>query len=793
MHPDEGEIVDPTRYQLIKGIVMQALETPSGELADYLDEACAGDPELRQEVDQLLDLDVGQSFLANSPITLGADLATDIEEPLVGRVGRIRIDTLMARGGMGEVYSGVDDLLKRPVAIKIMTAGLRMSAVRRSAFLNEARVLSSLRHPNICQVYDFFEDRERDVLVLELIEGKTLREILKEGRPENPLQIARQIVHALVAAHERGIIHRDLKPENVMLTPDGEAKVLDFGLARAESSPVSDESGANANLPAAASQISGTPGYMSPEQARGNASTTATDLWSFGLLLGELLTGKSLHPADANTPTLIDFDRVGRVEVPKALPAAERALLRELLSEEPSARPTARDCLDRIDHILNRPRRRWLTAVAALSIAMVLLVGWKYTSDLKREREVAVVASERADQARAQAENLIGFMLDDLNSGLRKVGRLGLLESVADQVLKYYGELSAEDMSRSNGQPAIALQRIAEVTDEQGDLPHAIDIMRRSIAGLDYLIDAEPDNDLALFRLGEAHTYMGDLMRTNGDFIEARFHTESAMTIGEQLTRGFEPGKGPVQRPNGTDRWRVLLRSTYIHADTFMRVGENERTVEFLERAAALAVPAVENEPALTSQLADIQYKRCDTYYDMKADQLALGACRASLEMDRQLHEANPDDYWAHKNFALDHMVTARVYRSLGRADEGLALLEAGAVHTRALLAWEPENATRQNDHVTMLVTKGQLLKSLGQTEASDAIFEDVYTRVLALGEQRDDIPFLNNAFLARLYVGQIEEARAVARILAERGFKRREFREMCMQFEIHECGLTSG
>ncbi|MCB1587610.1 MAG: serine/threonine protein kinase, partial [Xanthomonadales bacterium] len=138
---------------------------------------------------------------------------------------------MIARGGMGEVYAGTDELLQRPVAVKLMKAALRMSAVRRSAFLAEAQVLSALRHRNICQVYDFFEDRAQDVLVLELIEGETLRSVLQRGPAPQPIAIALQVADALVAAHERGVAHRDLKPENVMLTPAGQVKVLDFGLA----------------------------------------------------------------------------------------------------------------------------------------------------------------------------------------------------------------------------------------------------------------------------------------------------------------------------------------------------------------------------------------------------------------------------------------------------------------------------------------------------------------------------------------------------------------------------------
>ncbi len=769
---------------------MRVLEMPEAERASYLDIACKDDAILRQEVDELMALDVDQSFMALSPV--GIDLpAIEDKQPLQGQIGRIRIDRLIASGGMGEVYAGIDDLLERPVAIKVIQSGQRLSAFSRTAFLNEARVLSGLKHPNICEVHDFFEDRERDVLVMELIEGQTLRDSMKATTLSRPLLLARQIVSALASAHERGIVHRDLKPENIMLTENGQIKILDFGLARSNTIMADIPSADDDPAPTLKTRISGTPGYMSPEQARGEVSTSATDLWSFGLVLSELLTGQKPYPAGTATPELIERARSADVNIPRQLPQAEKALIQALLSEQPEQRPSARDVLQRIDRILDRPRRRAVWAAFAAVLALSGLGLWKYTSDLKQEQELAVAATERAEQARSEAEDLIGFLVEDLNRGLREVGRLDLLESVADQALGYYGELSPEEMSRSDGQPAVALQRVAQVIDSQGDIPRAITIMRQPIEGLTYLIDSEPDNALALFRLGTAHSYMGDLMRTEGHFMEARAHTSTAMEIGRELTQGLEPGEGPSARPNAEERWRVLLRSTYIHADTFMRMGDNDRTVEFLEQAAALAVPAVVKQPGLTTNLADIQFKRCDTYYDMALKELALEACLASLEMDRQLHLAKPDDYWAHKNFALDHMVVARVYRSLGRPDEGLAIANIGAEHTQQLLDWEPDNATRINDHITMMVTRGQMLRAMGDQEQSQQLFQQAHDRIQSFEQTRDDIPFLNNTFLTRLYVGEIEQAREVAAILAERGFKRREFRELCAEFNIAECGLN--
>ena len=188
--------MDRTRYQRIKEIVEVALEMPADTINSYLNEQCGSDQKLKEEVEALLNIDVDESFLENTAFTVHhTDEAKHLEQ-----VGRIKINRLLARGGMGEVYEGEDTLLKRPVAVKIINAALRMSEDRRAGFLNEAQVLSSLQHPNICQVYDFFADGDRDVLVLELIEGKTLRQFISETRAQNTVRPNRSV--ALEMARE---------------------------------------------------------------------------------------------------------------------------------------------------------------------------------------------------------------------------------------------------------------------------------------------------------------------------------------------------------------------------------------------------------------------------------------------------------------------------------------------------------------------------------------------------------------------------------------------------------------
>lgn len=773
------------RYRRIKNIVMQALELPADQLEVFLQESCDGDAVLRREVDELLKLNISDSFLAQSPVE--AEFSDADSNDLKGEIGRIKIDQLLARGGMGEVYAGMDKLLERPVAIKVMTAGLRMSAKRRSAFLNEARVLSSLQHPNICQVYDFFEDQDKDVLVMELIEGVTLREALDQGNIKEPLTIARQIAAALAAAHERGIVHRDLKPENVMLTVNGQAKVLDFGLARAEAESVDSNIGLTDAQPAR-TQMAGTPGYMAPEQARSEPSSSASDLWSFGMLLSELLTGKRLFSVSASSIELIEQARQGDIQLPDNLPREEAALLRQLLTAKPEDRLTARATLQALDHIIDRPRRRLRAGIVTALLLVAVVVGWKYTSDLRHEQQLAIQERERAELARSEAEDLVGFMLDELNTGLQSVGRLDLMESVAEQALAYYGELDMQRMQATQGQPALALLRIAGVLDFQGDREQSLQVATHATTAFSELSKTLPDDLLVRYRTGLAHMQLADLQRTQGNFPEAIQAAETSIELGRRLTAGFAPGEGPDEQPTGAERWKILLRSMYLKADAHMRIGAETETVLLLEAAADLAEPAVQIEPKLATDLGDIQFKRCDAYHDFNRRELLLEACQAAMEIDGQLYAADSDNHWLYKNYSLDHMVLGRVYLSLDRPQEGLAIISKGEQHARAIAAWDPSNAESQNDLAAMLNTKGRILQALDQQAESRQTFEAALAISEPLAADREGIPFMNNVFVSLIHLGRIEEAVDMAKTLRDRGFKRREFIELCEQFELTEC-----
>jgi Tol biopolymer transport system component len=297
------------------------------------------------------------------------------------RLGPYEIVVPVGAGGMGEVYRARDTKLGRDVAIKVLPEAFARDPERLSRFQREAKILASLNHPNIAAIYGFEDSGSAHALVLELVEGPTLADRIRSGPIpiEEALRIAKQIAEALEYAHERGIVHRDLKPANVKLTNGDDVKVLDFGLAKAiEGGAASADISTSPTISRMATQagvLMGTAAYMSPEQARGKTVDRRADIWAFGCVLYEMLTGEQLFSGESITDTLAqvitkepEWDRV---------PARIRPLLRWCLQKDPKKR--LRDVEDGMASLEASPDQRIeqpsaTSAVAACAVAAALAV-----------------------------------------------------------------------------------------------------------------------------------------------------------------------------------------------------------------------------------------------------------------------------------------------------------------------------------------------------------------------------------------------------------------------------------
>ncbi len=231
--------MDAERFRRVMAVFAEVCELPLAEIDEVLAALPTEDAEIGREVQRLLEAERQGSGRLDPPLFPGGLAESgppdvEISGSLSGtRIAQFEVGERIGRGGMGEVYAGVDTVLRRKVALKAIRRDHRMSETARRRFLREARMLSSLDHPNICRIHDYLRGEEEDILVLELIEGQSLRKAVAEGLSRaEALSIAEQVADALAAAHSEGVVHRDLKPSNVMLSADGTAKILDFGLAR---------------------------------------------------------------------------------------------------------------------------------------------------------------------------------------------------------------------------------------------------------------------------------------------------------------------------------------------------------------------------------------------------------------------------------------------------------------------------------------------------------------------------------------------------------------------------------
>jgi Tol biopolymer transport system component len=340
--------VGTERWQQVKKVLAATLEREEDQRAAYLNQACAEDDALRQEVESLLAHEKGaEGFLEAPALEIPSSMFDqDPSQSLCGRqLGSYKVLSLLGAGGMGEVYQAHDTKLGRKVAIKILPSAFVHDPERLSRFEREARVLAALNHPNIATIHGLEESGGVHYLVMELVPGETLAERITRGALpiEEALKIGGQIAEALEAAHEKGVIHRDLKPPNVKVTPEGRVKVLDFGLAKAFAGDGGEDLSLGPTLTAAGTEegrILGTPAYMSPEQARGKPVDKRADIWAFGCLIYELLTGRPTFRGETLSDTLAAV--LGQEPdwhaLPAETPAQVRDLLRRCLQKDPRER-----------------------------------------------------------------------------------------------------------------------------------------------------------------------------------------------------------------------------------------------------------------------------------------------------------------------------------------------------------------------------------------------------------------------------------------------------------------------
>jgi serine/threonine protein kinase/Tol biopolymer transport system component len=400
--------VSDARWQRIEEVFHHAADLAPPQRAEFLSAACAGDEELRREVESLLANDDSADNMVEAAVSKAAGLLPEEQtaagDDLVGKhIGSYVVTELIGKGGMGMVFKARDTQLNRSVAIKALPTDRMTDPERKRRFLQEAKATSALNHPNIVTVHGITQEHGTDFIVMEYVSGKTLDQLIgSKGLPlKQAVRYGLAIADAVAAAHLAGIVHRDIKPSNIMITEQGRVKVLDFGLAKLAEPDQPAEKGLIEPLTTKAGMVFGTAGYMSPEQAEGKSADARSDIFSFGAMLYQMVTGRRAFPGDNVITILAAVINQEPAPLATIVPNAPRELewvITRCLKKDPDHRIqhmvdvkiALEEVLERIETPsgplpVTRPRRRWLVP-ALIAVFLGLAAGaWLGLRIFRRE------------------------------------------------------------------------------------------------------------------------------------------------------------------------------------------------------------------------------------------------------------------------------------------------------------------------------------------------------------------------------------------------------------------------
>jgi eukaryotic-like serine/threonine-protein kinase len=609
-----------------------------------------------------------------------------------GPFGRYGIRALIGRGGMGEVYRAHDPVLSRDVAVKVLPLALVDDAGRRTRLLNEARAAAALNHPNICTIHDVGEIDGRVFVAMELIDGRTLTDVLTAGplSPAETVRLGLQLTSAIGHAHQRGIVHRDLKSANAIVTGDGLLKVLDFGLAKAPGSsppgtPADSVAGATTLVGDAATEagtIVGTVAYMSPEQLRGEPADARSDVWAIGVILQEALTG--VRPFDGVSA----FDVAGAIlnrparTLPPDTPAQLRAVVSRCLEKEPGRRyQRASEVQAALEAIQNPasttiapvPPSRGRTATIVLAAAAVAVITlayftWRPANDSTTGdaaiQSLAVLPLTNFSRDPDQdyfADGMTEALIADLAQirAVRVISRTSVMRFKGTKlgVPEIGRELNVDavlegSVQREGSRVLVTTQLIHAATDRhlwaksyERDMRDVLSLqseIARSVAGeIRATLSADENSRLAAAKPVDP--------RLHELYLRGRFH--AAKGTEEELERAiqyFEQARDAD--PTYAPAYAGLADSYYYLADTYRPPSE------VLPKSKAAAVTALGLDPALAEARTSLGLAH--VYWDWNWE--------AAESEFKQAIELNP-------NLAQAHDYYSQLLAALGRADEAIA------------------------------------------------------------------------------------------------------------------------
>jgi len=623
-----------TRLQTIEETFHAALECEPNRLSSFLDTRCAGDTALRTEVEALLASHRKEETSVEISIAACAANILESEQlgPLVGEtIGHYRILKPIGAGGMGEVYLASDINAGRTAALKVLPAHLGSNMERLRRFEQEARAVAGLNHPNIMTIYEVGADDSRRYIASELIEGETLHERLARGRVEirEAIEIAIQVATALAAAHSAGVVHRDIKPQNIMLRPDGYVKVLDFGIAKLaerEVLPSVPEDEALKLVETNAGSILGTVSYMSPEQARGAHVDKRTDIWSLGVVLYQMITGRAPFTGDILgevMSSIVEKEPLPLARYLERVPSELEQIVTKALQKNAEERfQSANELLAALKHLRQKlelaaeldqsstrdSSARWIQSPIAavvtaliVTLAAVLVVSWLRNSPTTTvpQKSVAVLPFENLSDDKTNSYFADG-MQDEILSDLAKVGDLKVVSRTS--VMQY-----------KSG----AARNLREIGQQLG-VAHVVEgSVERS--GTHVRINAR------LFDARSDHRVWGQTYDRELSDIFA-IQSEIAKSIADQLQAKLSPDeRKAIERPPTSDvtAFDLYTRAKNIQLTTTIRSTEKTDLLNVVD----LLNQAVARDAAFFDAYCQLAYAHDILYfagYDHTPAQLAL-------------------------------------------------------------------------------------------------------------------------------------------------------------------------
>ena len=804
--------MNPERWRQVKLILEEAIPLSGETRRSYLQQACGGDPELHNEVISLLQshTDAGSVFLNRPIVDFKHAAAVGSAPTWIGRrIGAYQILEEIARGGMGEVYRAIraDGEYDKQVAIKLIRTGLDTKELE-ERFRDERQILATLDHPNIARLLDAGTTDDRvPFLVMELIEGTPVDRYCDARDLDIPerLNLFRQVCLAVQYAHQRLVIHRDIKPSNILVTADGVPKLLDFGIAKILDPAGGTETTALRPM---------TPEYASPEQIRGDPITTAADIYSLGVLLYKLLTGRCPYPVNTRTP--MEFAKAICETEPARPSTVSQDVEVGVVTENPPAGPGlpnsarfARALKGDLDNIVLKalrkaPGRRYASAeqmaedirrhLSALPVmatpdsasyrvrkfvlrhkagvtasALVIVAATAGLAATLWEARVAVQERARAERRFNDVRKLANSVLFEFDDAIKNLPGATPARSLAvRRALEYLDNLAAEARGNRSLQLEIAsaYQKVAEIQGDPmfpnlGDSQGALESSRKSLAILETLSREDPANSQVRLQIASTHQQISDVLHFSGDLAGAIKNSGEALKIYEGLATSLASDpRFQAERVIQTYQYANLLK---LAGGLDQSAREYRQAVELSQQMIAARPSDQEGQIHLATSLdglGNVLQEKGDTA-------AALESRRRGLAIREALVKLDPNNAHYQRQLAFSHHNVGLSLVEAGDLPSALANFRTELSAFESLSVVDPKDVqARRNRSLAhkqigdVLMRVGEFRRALAQYQAALDIDRELASHDPGNSQAVLDLSFSETKFgAAQAKLGQTREA----------------------------------